>query len=181
MSRTLGLVASASGGVERIRHELVEPLMADGWQVAITLTPTAGVWLRESGEADVLAEITGYPVRVESRLPTEKSGHPQVTCYAVVPASANTVAKLALAPLAARDDLPLHRDRDAAAGIADPRGHDRVRQHQPHGIGAIDLDALERRAGLEYERLRVFQRGHGVTVSRSAPAPTGSRSRAGAP
>lgn len=96
MTRTLGLVASASGGVERIRQELVEPLMADGWEVAITLTPTAGVWLRGSGEADVLAEITGYPVRVESRLPSEKSGHPQVTCYAVVPASANTVAKLAL-------------------------------------------------------------------------------------
>ncbi|MBV9920163.1 MAG: flavoprotein, partial [Pseudonocardia sp.] len=45
MSRTLGLVASASGGIERIRQELVEPLMADDWQVAITLTPTAGVWL----------------------------------------------------------------------------------------------------------------------------------------
>ncbi len=93
---TLGLVASASGGVERIRAELVEPLLADGWQVAVTLTPMAGVWLRESGEADAIAEITGYPVRVESRLPTEKSGHPQVSCYAVVPASANTVAKLAV-------------------------------------------------------------------------------------
>jgi 3-polyprenyl-4-hydroxybenzoate decarboxylase len=93
---TLGLVGSASGGLERIRAELVEPLLSDGWQVAVTLTPTAGVWLRDSGEADKLVEITGYPVRVESRLPSEKSGHPQVTCYAVVPASANTVAKLAL-------------------------------------------------------------------------------------
>lgn len=95
-SPTLGLVASASGGVERIRAELVEPLIKDGWRVAVTLTPTAGTWLRASGEARVLERLTGYPVRVESRLPTETSGHPPVTCYAVVPASANTVAKLAL-------------------------------------------------------------------------------------
>ena len=93
---TLGLIGSASGGVERIRGELVEPLLADGWQVAVTLTPTAGIWLRESRETEVIEKITGYPVRVESRLPTQKSGHPQVTCYAVVPASANTIAKLAL-------------------------------------------------------------------------------------
>lgn len=94
--QTLGLVASASGGVERIRSELVEPLIANGWHVAVTLTPAAGAWLRSSGEAGVLADITGYPVRVESRSPTEESSHPHVDCYAVVPASANTVAKLAL-------------------------------------------------------------------------------------
>ena len=94
--RTLGLISSASGGIERIRQELVEPLLHDGWQVAVTLTPTAGVWLRENGETDAIQDLTGFPVRVESRLPSEKSGHPLVTCYAVVPASANTVAKLAL-------------------------------------------------------------------------------------
>jgi phosphopantothenoylcysteine synthetase/decarboxylase len=93
---TLGLVGSASGGVERIRSELVEPLVADGWRVAVTLTPTAGTWLHASGEAAALEQLTGYPVRVESRLPSEKSPHPPVTCYAVVPATANTVAKLAL-------------------------------------------------------------------------------------
>lgn len=93
---TLGLVGSASGGVERIRQEIVEPLIREGWRVAVTLTPTAGFWLRESGEADVIERLTGFPVRVESRLPSEKSRHPQVTCYAAVPASANTVAKLAL-------------------------------------------------------------------------------------
>jgi phosphopantothenoylcysteine synthetase/decarboxylase len=93
---TLGLVGSASGGVEHLRAELVEPLIADGWQVAVTLTPTAGTWLRSTGETAALERLTGYPVRVESRLPAEKSGHPPVSCYAVVPASANTVAKLAL-------------------------------------------------------------------------------------
>lgn len=72
----LGLIGSGSGGVERIRVALVEPLMADGWQVAVTLTPTAGSWLRSSGEVDLLEQLTGYPVRVEGRLPQEKSPHP---------------------------------------------------------------------------------------------------------
>jgi 3-polyprenyl-4-hydroxybenzoate decarboxylase len=93
---TLGLVGSASGGIEEVRAQLVEPLLAEGWQVAVTLTPTAGAWLREAGELDALEKATGLPVRVEARSPTETSPHPPVDCYAVVPASANTVAKLAL-------------------------------------------------------------------------------------
>jgi hypothetical protein len=93
---TLGLIASASGGIESVRAEVVEPLLAEGWRVAVTLTPTAGTWLRASGELDALEKITGLPVRVEPRGPQEVSPHPPIDCYAVVPASANTVAKLAL-------------------------------------------------------------------------------------
>lgn len=92
----LGLVCSGSGGVESVRSELVEPLIAEGWQVAVTLTPTANAWLEASGERDRLEKVTGFPVRSEARMPDKTSPHPQVTCYAVVPASANTVAKLAL-------------------------------------------------------------------------------------
>lgn len=92
----LGLVCSGAGGVELVRSELVEPLMAEGWRVAITLTPTAGAWLDAVGERARLEELTGLPARVEPRMPGESSPHPRVTCYAVVPASANTVAKLAL-------------------------------------------------------------------------------------
>ncbi len=62
----------------------------------MTLTPTAGVWLKASGEKAKIEQSTGLPVRVEARLPHERSPHPAVDCYAVVPASANTVAKLAL-------------------------------------------------------------------------------------
>jgi phosphopantothenoylcysteine synthetase/decarboxylase len=94
--QTLGLVCSASGGIERVRAEIVEPFIADGWRVAVTLTPTAGTWLRESGELQKLEELTRLPVRVDARTPTETSPHPPVDCYAVVPASANTIAKLAL-------------------------------------------------------------------------------------
>jgi hypothetical protein len=72
------------------------PALAKGWTVAVTLTPTARSWLRESGEIARLEEATGLPVRDEPRFPGEARPHPQVDCYVVAPASANTVAKLAM-------------------------------------------------------------------------------------
>ncbi|WP_078872379.1 flavoprotein [Streptomyces sp. NRRL S-337] len=91
----LGVVGSAAGGVEVLRTGLVEPAIQRGWQVAVTLTPSAGRWLRMSGEVERLEEVTGLPVRDEPRLPGEERPHPPVDCYVVAPASANTVAKLA--------------------------------------------------------------------------------------
>ncbi|WP_200886709.1 flavoprotein [Phaeacidiphilus oryzae] len=92
----LGVVGSAAGGVEHLRTGLVEPALAEGWQVAVTLTPTAGRWLRESGELDRLEKVTGLPVRDAPRMPGDARPHPPVDCYVVAPASANMVAKLAL-------------------------------------------------------------------------------------
>ncbi|SDU74864.1 flavoprotein [Jiangella alkaliphila] len=92
----LGLIACAAGGIEDLRTELIEPMQRDGWTVAVTVTPTAATWLRASGEFDRIEDTTGQPVRDRGRLPSEASPHPQVDCYAVVPATANTVAKLAL-------------------------------------------------------------------------------------
>ncbi|WP_330349502.1 flavoprotein [Streptomyces sp. NBC_00582] len=94
-SRVLGVVGTGAGGVETLRRGLVQPALARGWRVAVTLTPTAGRWLRLSGEADRLEELTGLPVRDEARMPGDVSPHPGVDCYVVAPASANTVAKLA--------------------------------------------------------------------------------------
>lgn len=94
-SRVLGVVGTSAGGVETLRTGLVEPALARGWRVAVTLTPTAGRWLRMSGEVGRLEKLTGLPVRDEARLPGEASPHPKVDCYVVAPASANTVAKLA--------------------------------------------------------------------------------------
>ncbi|MGI5136963.1 MULTISPECIES: flavoprotein [unclassified Streptomyces] len=91
----LGIVGSAAGGVEKLRTGLVEPAMDRGWRVAVTLTPTAGEWLRMSGEVEQLEKLTGLRVRDEPRLPSEARPHPPVDCYAVAPASANMVAKLA--------------------------------------------------------------------------------------
>ncbi|MGH3447523.1 MAG: flavoprotein [Nocardioidaceae bacterium] len=92
----LGLVCCSAGGVEDVRTQLVEPMIRDGWRVGVTATPTAGHWLRISGEAQRIQDMTGLPFRDAPRLPTEQSPHPPVDCYAVVPATANTVAKLAL-------------------------------------------------------------------------------------
>lgn len=92
----LGLVACAAGGIEDLRTELIEPMQADGWTVAVTLTPTASTWLRGTGEFDRIQDATGLPVRDQPRLPGESSAHPPADCFAVVPATANTVAKLAV-------------------------------------------------------------------------------------
>lgn len=93
---TLGLVGSAAGGLDTLRTALVEPAMSCGWQVAVTLTPTAATWLEENGELVELERTTGLPVRVQPRMPSETSPHPPIDCYLVCPASANTVGKLAL-------------------------------------------------------------------------------------
>jgi hypothetical protein len=95
-ARTIALVGSAAGGLEHLRPRLVEPLVAAGHTVAVSLTPTAATWLDHLGEIPLLEAITGLPVRWAPRLPGEARPHPQADLQAVVPASANTVAKLAL-------------------------------------------------------------------------------------
>ncbi|MFJ6851954.1 flavoprotein [Streptomyces sp. NPDC091271] len=91
----LGVIGTATDGVETLRTGLVEPAIALGWQVAVTLTPNAGRWLRANGEWDRLESLTGLPVRDTPRLPAEPRPHPVADCYVVAPASANYVAKLA--------------------------------------------------------------------------------------
>jgi hypothetical protein len=92
----VGLIGSGAGGVETIRDGFVGPASTLGWQVAITLTPTAARWLDGTGERARLEHATGFPVRSEPRMPDERSPHPPVDCWVIAPASANTVAKLAL-------------------------------------------------------------------------------------
>ncbi|MGH3876165.1 MAG: flavoprotein [Actinophytocola sp.] len=92
----LGLVGCAAGGVELLLLKLIEPMQELGWQVAVTLTPTAATWLDATGDIEKIEQVTGYPVRSKPRLPGEDSPHPAVDCYAVVPATSNTVGKLAL-------------------------------------------------------------------------------------
>ncbi|MFB6776449.1 flavoprotein [Streptomyces sp. NPDC056352] len=92
----LAVVGTAADGIEMLRTGLVEPAIALGWQVAVTLTPNAGRWLRANGELDRLETMTGLPVRDSPRLPAEPRPHPVADCYVVAPASANFVAKLAM-------------------------------------------------------------------------------------
>lgn len=92
----VGVVAAAAGGVETLREGLVLPLLEAGYQVAVTLTPTAGEWLTHIGEVDAITEVTGIPVRSRPRLPGQESPHPKIDAYVGAPLTANTVAKLAL-------------------------------------------------------------------------------------
>jgi hypothetical protein len=89
------VVASAVGGVERLREGLVVPAVVRGWQVGVTLTPSADRWLRANGELPRLEAASGLPVRSTPRFPWEESPHPDPDCFGVL-ASANLVAKLAL-------------------------------------------------------------------------------------
>jgi hypothetical protein len=93
---TIAVVAAGAGGVETLRSGLVEPLLAAGHTVAVTLTPTAGAWLREVGEHGRLEQATGLPVRDRPRRPSEPRPHPPIDVYVAAPMTANSVAKLAL-------------------------------------------------------------------------------------
>lgn len=94
--KVLGLVGCAAGGLEQIQSKLIEPLLERGWRVAVTLTPTAATWLDATGDISKIEQVTGLPVRMKPRLPGEETPHPKIDCYAVVPATSNTVGKLAL-------------------------------------------------------------------------------------
>ncbi|SER53576.1 flavoprotein [Actinokineospora terrae] len=93
----LGLVAAAGGGLEqRLRRELAEPAVARGWDLAITFTPTAGHWMAEAGETARLQALTPLPVRSHPRLPSEPKPYRVPDAFLFVPATANSLAKLAL-------------------------------------------------------------------------------------
>lgn len=91
----LGVVVSAAGGVEGwLVDRLARPLAAKGWRLAITLTPTVARWLEP--RLPSLAELTDLPVRWTSRLPWEPKPHPVPDAFVFAPATANSLAKLAL-------------------------------------------------------------------------------------
>jgi hypothetical protein len=91
------LVASAGFDVERrLRPELAEPALARGWRVAVTLTPTAAAWLSATGEVAKLQALTDLPVRSTGRMPGEQSPYGMADAYLFAPATANSIAKLAL-------------------------------------------------------------------------------------
>jgi hypothetical protein len=93
----LCLVASGGFGVERrLRPELAEPAVGRGWRLAVTLTPTAAHWLDVTGELAILRALTDLPVRSRARLPGEPSPYGVADAYLFVPATANSIAKLAL-------------------------------------------------------------------------------------
>ncbi|SDP10840.1 flavoprotein [Lentzea jiangxiensis] len=93
----LGLVASGCGGVESwFRTELAEPAVQRGWRLAITLTPAVVPWFEEAGELAGIQALTDLEVRWNPRLPSQPKPYPTPDAFIFAPASANSVAKLAL-------------------------------------------------------------------------------------
>ncbi|MGI5501034.1 flavoprotein [Lentzea sp. CA-135723] len=93
----LGLVASGCGGVEKwFRTDLAEPAVQRGWQLAITFTPAVAPWFEAAGELDQLQALTDLPIRWEPRMPSEPKPYRTPDAFIFAPASANSVAKLAL-------------------------------------------------------------------------------------
>ncbi|MGC4749016.1 flavoprotein [Micromonospora sp. DT201] len=87
----LYLVVCAAGPAEHI-DELVDLLIADGWQVCMIVSPTAAPWL----DREALQDKTGYLVRVEWRMPGDPEPHPPANVVVAAPVTSNTVAKWAL-------------------------------------------------------------------------------------
>lgn len=91
----IGLISTAAGELQSLHDGFVDPALRRGWTVAVTVTPTASEWL--SGEERArIEQATGLPLRDRPRLPHEQRPHPDLSCCVVAPASANSIAKLAL-------------------------------------------------------------------------------------
>lgn len=130
--RTLGLVASAGVGVERrLCAELAQPAVRRGWRLAITLTPTAAAWLTAAGELDRLRALTELPVRSTARLPGQPKPYPMPDAFLFVPATANSLAKLALG-IADNQALTALAEALGAPGVpvvVRPQANDDHRRH----------------------------------------------------
>jgi phosphopantothenoylcysteine synthetase/decarboxylase len=87
----LALIVCAAPPALRI-GELIALLMDEGWTVCVTATPTAATWI----DRDAVAQQTGFPVRVEWRLPGELEPHPAPDAVVVAPATFNVMNKWAL-------------------------------------------------------------------------------------
>jgi hypothetical protein len=149
---TLGLVASSCGGLDtRFTAELAKPATARGWRLAVTLTPTAQRWLAATGGLAELQATTDLPVRSEGRLPGEPRPHPDPTVFLFAPASANSVAKLALG-IADNQALTLLGDVLGAPGVTVVVAYQIQPTRAQHPAWRRHLDTLES-AGVRLHRL----------------------------
>lgn len=159
--RLLGLVVSSCGGVEaRLCAELVGPAARRGWRLAVTVTPTAARWLDSTGELDRLRGWTDLPVRSTSRLPGEPRPHPDPDVFLFAPASAGSVAKLALG-LADNQALTVLGDVLGDPSVTMVVGYQVQDGRVRHPAWQGHLNALES-AGVHTQRLRFDQPWTGI-------------------
>ena len=141
MTPVLGLVASACGGLdERFVSELAEPAARAGWRLAITLTPTARTWLETTGGLSSLCALTDLPVRSTSRMPNDERPHPDPEVFLFAPATASSIAKLALG-IADNQALTVLGDALGVPGVTMVVGYQvrDTRAHHPAWQGHLDV------------------------------------------
>ena len=92
---SIGVVAASAGGVETLRSGLVQPLINEGHQVAVTLTPTAAAWLDHLGEVQRLEDLT-VSGAIDTPAAARAEAASQERRLVGAPMTANSVAKLAL-------------------------------------------------------------------------------------
>jgi hypothetical protein len=152
--RVLGLVVSSCGGVEsRLCDEIAGPAARRGWRLAVTLTPTAAAWLAHSGELDRVRSLTDLEVRSESRLPGQPRPHPDPEVFLFAPASAGSVAKLALG-IADNQAMTVLGDVLGAPGMSIVVGYQVRDERAGHPAWPGHLDALAS-AGARTQRLAI--------------------------
>jgi len=152
MSRVLGLVASSCGGLDtRFTTDLAAPAAERGWRLAITLTPTAARWLHETGGLPALQALTDLEVRSVSRLPGQPRPHPDPEVFLFAPATANSVAKLALG-IADNQALTVLGDVLGSPAVTVAVGYAITDARLDHPAWQSHLDALAS-AGVRTRRL----------------------------
>jgi hypothetical protein len=131
-------VGSACGGLESLfRTRIAAPAVRAGWRLAITLTPTAYAWCAHTGELARLQDLTDLPVRGAARMPGEPRPHPDPEVFLFAPASANSVAKIALG-IADNQALTVIDDVLGAPGITLAIAYQADRAHHPAWQGHLD-------------------------------------------
>src|SRR5260370_11760400 len=72
-------------------QEVVPLLQAAGWDVCVIATPQASRWMN----TEAIATLSGHLVRTDYKLPGEADPLPQAAPMLVMPATFNTIKKLA--------------------------------------------------------------------------------------
>jgi len=153
VTKVLGLVASSCGGLDtRFVTDLAAPAVERGWRLAITLTPTAARWLHETGKLADLQALTDLPVRSTSRLPGQPRPHPDPEVFLFAPASANSVAKLALG-IADNQALTVLGDVLGSPSVTVVVGYQVLDSRFAHPAWQGHLDTLKS-AGVQCHRLQ---------------------------
>lgn len=89
-ARVLYIVACAAPPARQV-HVLIDEAKDRGWQTCLITTPSAYRWL----DIPSFMERTGYPVRVDHRMPGEPDVLPSPDAIVIAPATFNTLNKWA--------------------------------------------------------------------------------------